>query len=113
MPIYEYACSTCGHRSEEFESMSSRPLTQCPACVQEAYHRVPSLPHNNLIEFHKPIEMHSIAMEDPDEIKSFLRQAPDVECSLNPEDPMFGIPIARNRSQKTKALSAAGFTERN
>lgn len=32
MPIYEYACSACGHRLEAIQKMSEAPLTHCPAC---------------------------------------------------------------------------------
>jgi putative FmdB family regulatory protein len=32
MPIYEYACKTCGHQLEAMQKMSDAPLTDCPAC---------------------------------------------------------------------------------
>ncbi|MBT3347451.1 MAG: zinc ribbon domain-containing protein [Thiotrichales bacterium] len=32
MPIYEYACSECGHRLDKLQKMSDAPLTECPAC---------------------------------------------------------------------------------
>ncbi len=32
MPIYEYACSQCGHEQEFLQKMSDAPLTECPAC---------------------------------------------------------------------------------
>ncbi len=32
MPIYEYACESCGHRLEAIQKMSEAPLTDCPAC---------------------------------------------------------------------------------
>lgn len=32
MPIYEYACTACGHRLEAFQKMSDAPLTECPEC---------------------------------------------------------------------------------
>ena len=32
MPTYDYACSACGHRFEEFQSMSAAALRKCPAC---------------------------------------------------------------------------------
>jgi putative FmdB family regulatory protein len=34
MPIYEYACSACGHEMEAMHKMSDAPLTECPACHQ-------------------------------------------------------------------------------
>ena len=32
MPTYDYACKACGHRFEEFQSISSDPLKKCPEC---------------------------------------------------------------------------------
>jgi len=32
MPIYEYACSACGHRFEEWQKMSDKPIRTCPKC---------------------------------------------------------------------------------
>jgi putative FmdB family regulatory protein len=32
MPTYEYECQKCGHRFEDFASMTAKPLTHCPKC---------------------------------------------------------------------------------
>ncbi|WP_127477768.1 FmdB family zinc ribbon protein [Sulfurivermis fontis] len=32
MPIYEYACKSCGHEMEAMQKMSDAPLSDCPAC---------------------------------------------------------------------------------
>jgi putative FmdB family regulatory protein len=32
MPIYEYACSACGHQFEEWQKMSDKPIRTCPKC---------------------------------------------------------------------------------
>ena len=32
MPIYEYKCSSCGHKKELLQKMSDAPLSECPAC---------------------------------------------------------------------------------
>jgi len=32
MPIYEYACQDCGHRSEFNQSMHDAPIEACPEC---------------------------------------------------------------------------------
>jgi putative FmdB family regulatory protein len=32
MPIYEYACKSCGHEMEAMQKMADAPLTDCPAC---------------------------------------------------------------------------------
>lgn len=32
MPTYEYACRACGHRFEEFQSITAGALRKCPEC---------------------------------------------------------------------------------
>ncbi|HET9017350.1 MAG TPA: FmdB family zinc ribbon protein [Thermomicrobiaceae bacterium] len=32
MPIYEYACETCGHRFERRQRFSDEPVAECPEC---------------------------------------------------------------------------------
>jgi len=32
MPTYEYECSSCGHRFEQFQHMSDEPLKTCSKC---------------------------------------------------------------------------------
>jgi putative FmdB family regulatory protein len=32
MPTYDYECQKCGHRFEEFQSMTAKLLTRCPQC---------------------------------------------------------------------------------
>lgn len=32
MPIYEYACKSCGHQMEAMQKMSDPALVDCPAC---------------------------------------------------------------------------------
>jgi len=32
MPTYEYECDGCGHRFEEFQSITDTPLRKCPEC---------------------------------------------------------------------------------
>jgi putative FmdB family regulatory protein len=32
MPIYEYACTACGERTEARQSFADPPLTECPQC---------------------------------------------------------------------------------
>jgi len=59
------------------------------------------------------IEMMSIAMENPQEIRDFARRCPDVQISEDPKDPNYGIPVARNRKAKVQALKAAGYQEIN
>jgi putative FmdB family regulatory protein len=42
MPIYEYACSACGHRLEAWQKMSEDPLTECPGCRQSSLRKLMS-----------------------------------------------------------------------
>lgn len=32
MPIYEYACTECGHRFEKRQKFSDEPVSECPEC---------------------------------------------------------------------------------
>jgi len=32
MPTYEYECQKCGHRFDEFQSMTAKLLVRCPKC---------------------------------------------------------------------------------
>jgi putative FmdB family regulatory protein len=111
MPLYDYVCSECGHQDIEVHSMFKPDLTVCPACEESTYKKQVSLPHTTHKEFRKPIEMFSIAMEDMADVRAFKQQCPDVDCSDDPADPMFGVPIAKSRHAKTQALKAAGFME--
>ena len=40
MPTYDYLCSACGHRFEEFQSMSAEPLRRCPQCKKAKLDRL-------------------------------------------------------------------------
>jgi len=39
MPTYDYKCAECGHVFEEFQSMSSSSLVDCPSCGKPALKR--------------------------------------------------------------------------
>jgi hypothetical protein len=88
-------------------------LTICPKCQKPDYSKQIAQVATDLREFHTPIEMYSIALNDDDEIKEFKRRAPDVDVATDPRDEMYGIPIARSRKQKLQALKAMEFTELN
>jgi putative FmdB family regulatory protein len=40
MPTYDYACSACGHRFEEFQSIKADALRKCPACKKAKLERL-------------------------------------------------------------------------
>ena len=44
MPIYDYQCTDCGHGLEAIQKLSDAPLTQCPACGNDALKKKVSAP---------------------------------------------------------------------
>ena len=40
MPLYDYACDSCGHRLEVQQKLSEDPLTLCPNCQGEHLRRL-------------------------------------------------------------------------
>jgi putative FmdB family regulatory protein len=47
MPIYEYACDTCGARSDALIAIADRDVVRpCPDCGEESLRRLVSLPAN-------------------------------------------------------------------
>jgi putative FmdB family regulatory protein len=40
MPIYEYRCTACGERFEEFLKLSTSPAPPCPKCGAEGVERL-------------------------------------------------------------------------
>jgi putative FmdB family regulatory protein len=40
MPVYEYACSACGHEFEEWQKMSDPPVRTCPKCKKKKVERL-------------------------------------------------------------------------
>lgn len=112
MPIYVYQCDECGHGDEDFQSIHDDPHTVCPVCEAEAYHRVPAVTHTDMKEFRKPIEMHSLGLAHPDEIAAFRQRNPGVKVSSDPNDPLYGVPIAHHRKEKLDILKAEGWEEK-
>ena len=39
MPIYAYKCDACGHAKDVLQKVSDAPLTVCPACGAESFHK--------------------------------------------------------------------------
>ena len=40
MPTYEYACTACKHKFEQFQSMKDAPVRKCPKCGKSAVKRL-------------------------------------------------------------------------
>jgi putative FmdB family regulatory protein len=111
MPIYDFECKACGHSDGEYRKMGNfAPVEKCPKCDAFEYIKLVSTPHAPQLGYHTPIEMHSIACNSPEEIRQMQRAG--IEISVDPKDELFGVPIARNRVDKLKALKVAGFIER-
>ncbi len=48
MPIYEYACKSCGHTLDALQKMSDDPLVDCPECGAAELKRLLSAPRFRL-----------------------------------------------------------------
>ena len=44
MPLYEYQCRKCGHRFEEIQKFSDRPIKRCPKCKKGTVDKLISAP---------------------------------------------------------------------
>ena len=44
MPLYEYQCRKCGHRFEEIQKFSDRPIRRCPKCRKGTVDKLISAP---------------------------------------------------------------------
>lgn len=44
MPIYEYACKSCGYEKDVLQKLSDEPLTTCPKCHEENFVKQISAP---------------------------------------------------------------------
>ena len=40
MPTYDYICEKCGHQFEQFQSITAKPLRQCPKCRKRQLKRL-------------------------------------------------------------------------
>ena len=48
MPIYEYACQSCGHQLDALQKVSDSPLRKCPECGALRLKRLVSAPQFRL-----------------------------------------------------------------
>jgi len=40
MPTYDYLCENCGHKFEQFQSITAAPLRKCPICKKMGLKRL-------------------------------------------------------------------------
>jgi putative FmdB family regulatory protein len=40
MPTYDYQCDACGHKFEQFQSITAKPLKKCPECGKSKLKRL-------------------------------------------------------------------------
>jgi putative FmdB family regulatory protein len=40
MPTYDYECNGCGHKFEEFQSITAAPVRMCPKCRKRKVRRL-------------------------------------------------------------------------
>jgi len=40
MPTYDYICENCDHQFEQFQSITAKPLRQCPKCRKRKLKRL-------------------------------------------------------------------------
>ena len=114
MPLHEYGCGYCGLKVCDFLKITSdvpeRKL--CPNCGNDSLIRQISAPHTHK-DFNKPIEMYSLAPVDHAEILALKQACPDVNISINPNDEMYGVPVARNETERKQVLKAMGFVDKD
>ncbi len=48
MPIYEYACASCGHIFDVLQKMDAAPLLDCPECDKPTLKKLLSAPNFRL-----------------------------------------------------------------
>src|SRR3546814_12006669 len=48
MPIYAFACNSCGHRFERLQNLSDADPEVCPACAQQSVRRQLTAPQFRL-----------------------------------------------------------------
>ena len=48
MPIYEYACESCGHIFDVLQKMDAAPLVECPECGEPKLKKLLSAPNFRL-----------------------------------------------------------------
>lgn len=71
VPIYEYACKKCDHRTEALQKINDEPLVKCPECGEPELRRLLSAPRFRLkgdgwyeTDFKKKEKQRNVATSD-------------------------------------------------
>jgi putative FmdB family regulatory protein len=111
MPLYEYRCS-CGHTAEIYRHMWNEEPEICPKCLNYMG-RIPSVPHTHR-DFNKSIEHYALAPTDPEDVMELRKKLPsEIQMSIDQDDPMYGVPISRNETERKQILKAAGHVDKS
>ena len=113
MPIYTYKIAN-GETRDIYQHINDDPL--CEIDGWPAQRTVQAFkPRTNYGEGSDtdPIRMLSIAVDSEEEVDAFRARNPGVEISRDRGSPLFGIPIAKSRSEKLRILGKEGYVERN
>jgi putative FmdB family regulatory protein len=107
MPIYDYHCDVCDNTFTDyfkFGRVDPIPEVQeCPECKQLTAKRQFPCPHAQL-DFHKPIELFSLAPVKKEEVDNFRQQNPDIQCEGDPASDMYGVPVVHNEQERSRVL---------
>lgn len=112
MPQYDYVYEDTGESFIEFQQMKEEPLTEHNGrpCRRTVSSFTPQTRYGKGNRCN-PIEMMSIAVDSPEEVAAFRQRNPGVEISDRAGDPLFGIPIAKSRSEKKAILATENFVD--
>lgn len=115
MPIYSYRWTDDqGGEFETFQSMREDALIEYSGrpCVKQVVGSKVRTQYGEGSDT-KPVEMLSIAVDNEDEVDEFRARNPGTEISRDRRSPLFGVPVAKSRSEKLRILKKEGYIETN
>jgi hypothetical protein len=110
MPLHDYIC-TCGITQTEYFKLESSPPPTIPcSCGGNAVKEFPAV--HTRKDFAKPVEMMSVAPTDPEDVRNFARNNPDIKVELRESSELYGVPIAHNETERRQVLKYFGYTDK-
>lgn len=115
MPNYCYRCKHCDSAVEEFRQISQVDDAAPDCCDAPMVRDFQAEWGGQAVrgDYATPIEMHSLSLNTNADIRDFRRRNPGVEISSKRGDPLYGVPVIKNRTQKLETMKNEGFIERN